>query len=546
VFKSTSQDYIPPAFQLIDAARVGSTAAFSVDVTDLMPTGPGTTGPGTVKRVLVAVRSGTAHDWTFTDLAQSTSDPKHWTGGAPVTGTQFEYFVQAVDAAGNVAVSTNKGFYFSGAILPPPTGGIDGSLSGPQNGDWFTGSAALNITKPAGVEVEVSVDGGPFGPAPSSITGDGVHRIDIRGSNGGTDSLIAPIDTTPPEIVIGAPANGGTYVLNARVPADYTCRDSGSGVVTPCTGTVPNGANIDTSSVGTKTFTVQGVTDAAGRSTGPRTVTYTVGLRKIVFSSGRTGDGDIYTTNPDGTGLARLTTASKIDEQPALSPDGTKIAFASRRDDFNGKGLEIYVMDVDGQNVVRLTNAKDDDTAPAWSPDGRKIAFQTKRDGSPEIYVMNADGTGQTRLTNSTKQDIEPTWSPNGQRIAFMSDRMGGPNIWVMDSNGANVKQLTFTKQPEGDPAWSPDGSLIAFGSKRSDLGGSAFDIFTMKPDGTNITRLTTAKGDDFEPAWSRDGLKIVFTSQRDGNPEIYAMNANGSGQARVTTSGGFDRQPDW
>jgi dipeptidyl aminopeptidase/acylaminoacyl peptidase len=433
-----------------------------------------------------------------------------------------------------------------GATLPASTGGIDGSLSGQKNGDWFTGAAALSITKPDGVKVEVSVDGGPFGPAPDSITGDGVHTIDIRGSNGGTDSLIAPIDTTPPEIVIGTPANGGTYVLNSSVPADYTCRDSGSGVATPCTGTVPNGANIDTSSVGTKTFTVQGVTDAAGRSTPARTVTYTVGLRKIVFSSGRTGDGDIYTTTPDGSGLARLTTSPKIDEQPALSPDGTKIAFGSKRDDSNGKGTEIYVMDVDGQNVKRLTNAKDDDTAPAWSADGRKIAFQSKRDGNPEIYVMNADGTGQTRLTNNSKQDIEPTWSPNGQRIAFMSDRMGGPNIWVMDSTGANVTQLTFTKQPEGDPAWSPDGSLIAFGSKRSDANGTAFDIFTMKPDGSNVTRLTTAKSDDFEPAWSRDGLKIAFTAQRDGNPEVYVMNANGTGQTRVTTSGGFDRQPDW
>jgi hypothetical protein len=77
VFKSTSQDYIPPAFQLIDAATIGSTtpftAAFKVDVTDLMPTGPGTTGPGTVKRVLVGVRSGTSQNWTFTDLAQSSS-----------------------------------------------------------------------------------------------------------------------------------------------------------------------------------------------------------------------------------------------------------------------------------------------------------------------------------------------------------------------------------------------------------------------------------------------------------------------------------------
>ena len=326
VFKSTSQDYIPPAFQLIDGARIGSTAAFTVNVADLTPT-----GAGTVKRVLVAVRSGNSPDWTFADLAQSGTDPKRWTGGAPVIGTEFEYFVQAVDAAGNVAVSTNKGFYFAGATLPPATGGIDGTLTGPHTNDWFTGAAALNVTKPAGVIVQVSVDGGPFGPAPDTITGDGIHRIDIRGSNGGTDSLIAAIDTTPPEIVIGTPANGGTYVLNSRVPADYSCRDSGSGVVTPCTGTLANGANIDTISLGQKTFTVQGVTDAAGRSTGPKTATYTVGYRKVVFSSARTGSGDIYSMNADGTGLTRLTAAAKIDEQPALSPDGTKIAFEPPR-----------------------------------------------------------------------------------------------------------------------------------------------------------------------------------------------------------------------
>src|SRR6185295_11378390 len=101
------------------------------------------------------------------------------------------------------------------------------------------------------------------------------------------------------------------------------------------------------------------------------------------------------------SGLTRLTTTAKIDEQPAWSPDDSKIAFASRRADKDGAGLDIWVMDANGQNPVRLTTAKDDDTAPAWSPDGTKIAFQSKRNGAPEIWVMNANGTGQTRLTNS-------------------------------------------------------------------------------------------------------------------------------------------------
>ena len=68
----------------------------------------------------------------------------------PVTGTNaFEYFVQAVDGNGNVAVSTNKGFYFVGAPAPqPPTGGIETNLNGPKMNGWFTAGAGLTINPP--------------------------------------------------------------------------------------------------------------------------------------------------------------------------------------------------------------------------------------------------------------------------------------------------------------------------------------------------------------------------------------------------------------
>jgi Tol biopolymer transport system component len=548
-FRSTSQDYVPPAFQSIYATKVGSNAAFTVDVTDQTQTG----AAGQVKRVLVAVKSGTAApaDWTFADLAKSSSNPTRWTGGVAITGTDFEYFVQAVDMAGNVAVSTNKGFYFAGATPPDPTGGVSASLSGNQMNSWFTEDAVLHISAPAGVTVQASIDGGAFGSPPASITGDGVHTIDIRASNGGTVSLIAPIDTTAPSIVLNTPVQGAQYVLNSVVKADYFCIDGGSGVATGCSGPVANGANIDTGSVGTKSFTVSAPTDVAGHAGAPKTVTYTVVLRrKILFSSTRSGGGDIYAMNPDGSGVTPLAAAAGLDEQPSWSPDGSKIAFASARNNSKGSGLDIYVMDANGANVRQLTSASNDDTAPSWSADGSKIAFQSKRDGNPEIYVMNNDGTGQRRLTFNTTQDAEPAWSPNGQKITFLSNRNGTLNVWVMSSNGSSQTPLTATTQPDSTPSFSPtDGTKILFASKRGDAKGTVFDLYTidLTSPSSSLVRLTNSKAGDFEPTWSRDGTKVAFTSVRSGNQEIWVMDASPTATAtRLTTNSAIDNQPDW
>ena len=86
----------------------------------------------------------------------------------------------------------------------------------------------------------------------------------------------------------------------------------------------------------------------------------------IVFSSDRDGDNEIYAMAPSGTGVVQLTNNTASDLEPALSPDGTKVAFVSDRDGNN----EIYSMNVDGTNVVRLTNAATSETDPAWQSGG--------------------------------------------------------------------------------------------------------------------------------------------------------------------------------
>ena len=153
---------------------------------------------------------------------------------------------------------------------------------------------------------------------------------------------------------------------------------------------------------------------------------------QIAFVRGTNGEArtyEIYVMNAaDGSDVTRLTHNSASDGDPNWSPDGTKIAFDSDRDD-NGN-RDIYVMNAaDGSDVTRLTDNPDFDQFPSWSPDGTKIAFASDRDSTNNgqndaIYVMNAaDGSGQTRLTNTDAFYSAPDWGinmspPNGISIA--------------------------------------------------------------------------------------------------------------------------------
>lgn len=264
----------------------------------------------------------------------------------------------------------------------------------------------------------------------------------------------------------------------------------------------------------------------------------TVTNQRILFASGRTGNGDIYSMNIDGTGLTRLTDHTAADEDPDWSADRKKIAFTSKR---TGNG-DIYVMNSDGSGVTRLTTSAAVDTFASWSPDGTKIVFTTTRDGNAEIYVMNADGSGQTRLTNNTRIDGDAYWSPDGTKIAFTSTRDGNSEIYLMNANGSGVVRLTNHPAVDTLGSWSPDGAKIAFTSTRTGTG----DVYTMNADGTGVTRLTTTAAIDATPDWSPDGTQIVFATTRDGNFEIYVMNADGSSQTRRTNHSSFDILPGW
>ena len=257
---------------------------------------------------------------------------------------------------------------------------------------------------------------------------------------------------------------------------------------------------------------------------------------KIAFQSFRDGNVAIFTVNPDGSELTKLTSGLADDEVPSWSPDGSKIVFVSDRDG----NFEVYSMNAEGNAQTRLTNNASDDEFPTWSPDGSKIVFVTDRDGNFEVYSMNVDGSSQTRLTSNSATEVAPAWSPDGTKIAFDSDRDGNREIYTIDSDGSNPVRLTSNAATDSDPNWSPDGTALAFVSNRN----GNFEIDSMNADGSNVTNLTRNTAFDADPAWSPDGSMITFTTNRNGLNEIAVMNADGSGQTVIST--GPDGFPDW
>ena len=272
---------------------------------------------------------------------------------------------------------------------------------------------------------------------------------------------------------------------------------------------------------------------------------------QIAFTSERDGNREIYVMDADGRNQRRLTNSRLVDWDPSWSPDGRYIAFtANGRPGWGARGgdLDIYVMDADGANPRRLTKNLRQDTDPAWSPDGKSIAYASTIDRNKEIYVMDADRGEPRRLTNSGDVHIHswhPSWSPDGKRIAFTSNRDGNLEVYVMDTDGRNQRRLTNSGEVHihnWHPSWSPDGKRIAFTSNRD----GHLKIYLMNADGGQ-QQDRTRDIDGHDPSWSPDGKRIAFVSERDGNKEIYTINADGRRDPRrLTKNRHDDTNPAW
>ncbi len=207
---------------------------------------------------------------------------------------------------------------------------------------------------------------------------------------------------------------------------------------------------------------------------------------------------DIFSANADGSELHRLTSSNGYDAEATVSPKGDKIVFTSTRD----VDPELYVMDIDGSNQKRLTFEKGYDGGAFFSLDGSKIVFRASRPKTDEelsdyedlamngmfrpttleLYVMNSDGSNIQQITNFGKASFAPFFHPDGKRIIFSSNLKSesGRNfdLYLINIDGTGLKQITFNETFDGFPMFTRDGKHLVFCSNRFNKNEGDTNVF--------------------------------------------------------------------
>lgn len=207
---------------------------------------------------------------------------------------------------------------------------------------------------------------------------------------------------------------------------------------------------------------------------------------------------DIFMADLNGKIIKQLTNTPGYDAEATVSPKGDKIVFTSMR----SGDLELYTMNIDGSNVKQITNELGYDGGAFFSPDGQQIIFRASRPKTEEeiktykellkeglvmptqmeLFICNADGSNLRQLTNLGKANWAPFFHPSGKKVIFSSNHKSPRgyqfNLFMINTDGTELEQITYDGVFDAFPMFSFDGKKLIFSSNRNNKGSRDTNLF--------------------------------------------------------------------
>ena len=267
---------------------------------------------------------------------------------------------------------------------------------------------------------------------------------------------------------------------------------------------------------------------------------------KILFSSNRDGNSEIYIMDPDGSEQENLTENNAADYNPVWSPTGEQILFVSDRHGTK----DLYRMNADGTNVRKVFQKLVGRQHPTWSPDGKQLAYH--RFDKLAIYVAASDGKDEKKLASG----LWPVWAPNGSEIAFVADekfvflaegvlQVENAKIQIINLQTQAEEMLLPGKRLMFDPAWAPNSNKIAFSWINLNAINLLKDpaeteaVYIVNRDGSELKQIIAA--DDApasNPIWSPHGDEFIYEKEVREHTHIFKIALDGDTSEQLTHQG--------